>query len=481
MLCNNLFSTLIETFTAVREYFLGFPLNYLRNAGAVPSLLLLTSETTPVTCVIDVPNLGQTYNVSIVAGNETFVELPDDLQTFGSSTIDNKGIHVQVDSNRVVVIGQNFRPERGGDPAGTYLALPTLDLNITEYTYFELDMVLGAVRWPSQILVVGTQSNTTMNITVTQPVRTIIDGVTEDLVAGMEYSYNINRLQTFYITHPEDLTGSKIVTDKPISLFSGHVCAILPSTRGDCDHMIEQSPPTAMWGMTFYVAPIPRIGDIYYIRVLAANDATEVNVYCNNTEESFTIHEGEFIHKELPLSDHCAIHSNKKVLVAQYASSPGYPSDPAMVLVPATIQYSNRILSSTASYQTDLRYIHSLIVIVLAEHFNPNLIYMNSGGNSESLDTYQWVPIQANNVVEAYYTHITNISTGSFEVFHVNQTALLNTVLFGFSRSVHGGYGHAGRLEIRTGKHLRTYVCVMHAHCMYIIRTRRKYFVRQHA
>ena len=122
--------------------------------------------------------------------------------------------------------------------------------------------------------------------------------------------------------------------------------------------------------------------------MLAANDETQVNIYCNNTEESFTIDEGAFIHRELVASYHCAIHSNKEVLVAQYASSPGYPSDPAMALVPATIHYSNRILSSTASYQaTYLRYIHSLIVIVLADYFNHSLIYMNTGGNSESLDT----------------------------------------------------------------------------------------------
>ena len=65
-----------------------------------------------------------------------------------------------------------------------FLALPTEDLNVIQYKYFELNIVLGAVRWPSQILVVDTQLNTTMNITVTQPVKTIIDGITVILVIG---------------------------------------------------------------------------------------------------------------------------------------------------------------------------------------------------------------------------------------------------------------------------------------------------------
>ena len=445
-----------DSFTAVREYHLGFPLNYQRGAGPIPSLLLLTSEITPVTFVIDVPSLGLTYHRTVVAGEETFVELPHDVQTVGSITLEDKGIHVQTDSNNVVVIGQNFRLPRA-DPAGTYLALPTLDLNITQYKYFELNMVLGAARWPSQSLVVGTQPNTTMNITVTQPVRTIIDGTTVDLVAGTEYSYQLDQLQTFFIQHSLDLTGTKITTDKPISLFSGHACAVIPISGGDCDHMVEQSPPTALWGTIFYVAPVPRIVRTYYIRVLAANDATDVDIYCNNVKESHTINEGEYVHKELDRLDHCAIHSNKEVLVAEYANSrhQGYPSDPAMVIIPATIHYSNQVLSSTSYYSDheDLGYIHSLIVLVLAEYFDPAMVYFNSGDSSQSLENNQWVAIQANNnVTEAYYTHINNISTGVFEVFHTNQNGLLNTVLFGLSRPVHGGYGHAGRLELRSGK-----------------------------
>ena len=432
---------------------MGFPLNYQRNAGPIPSLLLLTSDTTPVTFIIDLPSMEMTYHHTVIAGNEVYVEFPHELQTFGDATIQDKGVHVQVDSNNVVIIGQNLRVHRA-DTDGTYLALPTVDLNITQYKYFELNMVLGAGRWPSQSLVVATQPNTTVNITVTQPVRTIIDGVTRDLIAGSEYSYKLDRLQTFFIQHSEDLTGTKILTDKPVSLFSGHACAELPLGGGDCDYMVEQSLPTTLWGTTYYIAPIPRIGSVYYIRVLAANDDTVVEMYCNNIRETHNISEGQYIHKELGKLEHCAIHSNKEVLVAEYAKSPrdgAFPSDPAMVLVPATIYYTNYVLSSTAYHATDLGFIHSLIVIVLAEYFNPTMIHFNSGGNTTALETQRWVPIQVNNVTEAYYTNITNISMGIFEVFHIDQMALLNTMLFGLSRPLHGGYGHAGRLEVRSG------------------------------
>ena len=122
----------------------------------------------------------------------------------------------------MAVIGKNFRIHRA-DTDGTFLALPTEDLNVIQYKYIELNIVLGAVRWPSQVLVVGTQPNTTMNITLTQAVRTIIDGITVNLVIGTIISAKPTRTLTSY-TAFTGFIGTKITTDKPTLLFSGHAC-----------------------------------------------------------------------------------------------------------------------------------------------------------------------------------------------------------------------------------------------------------------
>ena len=96
--------------------------------------------------------------------------------------------------------------------------------------------------------------------------------------------------------------------------------------------------------------------------------------------------------------------------------------------------------------------------MVVKEYFNATMIYLSSGGNNQSLDTNQWVAIQANGVTEAYYTIIPNILPGSFVVFHTDQNALLNTMSFGFSSRYPGFYGHAGKLEASSGEHL----CIIH-------------------
>jgi len=77
----------------------------------------------------------------------------------------------------------------------------------------------------SALFVVGTENNTMMNLTVTQPVTINIQNSTHDLLTGIQYSFVINWLQTVLIESLGHLTGTKIVTNKPVSVFSDHECA----------------------------------------------------------------------------------------------------------------------------------------------------------------------------------------------------------------------------------------------------------------
>jgi len=258
----------------------------------------------------------------------------------------------------------------------------------------------------------------------------------------------INRLHTVYVRSLDDLTGTKIVTDKQVSVLSGHQCGNVPRNIAFCNHLIEQIPPTALWGTLYYTAPLASRS--YVIKILAAYNSTIVTINCNNTMELHTINDGESRNKTLWLQEYCAIYSNKEVLVVQFGvggNSYSY-GDSMMTLVPSTNQYFNKFDISTTRDLLQSHYSHYVNIIVIRQYYQPNMIFFTAGGFNRSLDRQQWVPIQVNHTIEAYVTKV-RISEGMTEIFHSNTAAQMMVIVYGFAYA--DGYGHVGGFHLSTG------------------------------
>ena len=280
-------------------------------------------------------------------------------------------------------------------------------------------------------------------LTITQSVSIGVNNAIKNLIPGIQYSFMINRLQTIYIASREDLSGTKIVTDKPVSVFSGHKCGNVPRNVTFCSHIIEQIPPTALWGKTYYTAPFQNKTS-YSVKVLAANNFTTVSMYCNDSIETYVLNEGEFIDKILQMNEHCAIYSSSELLVVQVShggsEDNGY-GDPMMTLVPAANQFLNEFVFSTIRNPLLSGYDHYVNIIVKEQYYQPNMMYLIAGGVNRSLVTQQWVPIQVNNTTEAYATQV-SIPEGVAQIFHTNPSAEMMTMVYGFA--TYDGYGHIG-------------------------------------
>ena len=107
------------------------------------------------------------------------------------------------------------------------------------------------------------------------------------------------------------------------------------------------------------------------------------------------MHAGKFI--AVRKQGYCAVHSNKEVLVAQishgysttyssrWSSYTSYSSnDPILTLVPATVHCSNKINLSTIQSSSYTNYIN---IVVLAEYYQPDMIYLMANGVSKSLQS----------------------------------------------------------------------------------------------
>ena len=399
----------------------------------------MTSDSQPVSYFIEAPGIDVYSSGTITANDEVKIYFPSIVEV-ASHVEQNKGIYLKTNSSDVIVIGHNKYPT--GYSADTFLALPTNKLSIKMYVYFGISAPRSTYL-PNVILIVGTEDSTTMNLIVTQSVTVSVGSTTTDISPGKQYSFVINRLQTIYIESVEDLSGTKVVTDKPISMYSGHICGNIPSDVGACDYLVEQMPPTALWGKVYYAVPLATRRS-FTIKILAAYDSTNINVYCNNSlKSSYTINEGKYINIVLELQEYCSLRSNKEVLVVQFGH--GYVDDnigdPMMTLLPATTQYGYHSKFSTLIDPININYQHFVNIIVIAPYYQPHMIYLTTGGVQRSLDTQQWVPIKVNNITEAYATKV-NLIEGITEIVHSDKAALMMTTVYGFATAE--GYGHPG-------------------------------------
>ena len=271
---------------------MGYFANYERQVIAIT---ITVSEVHPVFYSIEIPGLGYSNNGVIAANeNEVVIDLPSSA-VVSSINDQNKGVYIMTNSSTTTVFGQTV----WYGTSDTFLALPRSNLDCSEEcVYYGISLARSITeqqsdRHQSSILVVGIDNSTLMKLTVVQPVKIRVGNTTYGLISGIQYTFTINRLQTVLIRSPEDLTGTKIVTDKPVSVFSGHQCAQMAQNDGPCDYIIEQIPPTIVWGEVFYIATLTN-KRTFTIKVLSANNYTNVEINCNK-RFSYTLNAGDFI------------------------------------------------------------------------------------------------------------------------------------------------------------------------------------------
>ena len=94
-------------------------------------------------------------------------------------------------------------------------------------------------------MAVVSQYNNTL-LLITPRVDTIIGSAFT--LNGTTASIMLHEAETLLVANTSDLTGTVVLSTKPIALFSGHGCANVPALVTACDHLVEQIPPVSTWG-----------------------------------------------------------------------------------------------------------------------------------------------------------------------------------------------------------------------------------------
>ena len=326
--------------------------NYVREQFRnIPSLILNKSyitimTTEPSGAVVMIESEQRTSTMRAAPGQPVTVTMSGFKVLSGTDI--NKGVKIKAEEMKKISVFALNEELYSADAAAV---LPCTHFpSVSSYEYYAVSVPRSSYSHStadSAFLIVACSDNTRVSIT---PTQTISHPYTQQhtVRAGTTFSVQLRERQTLYIQNREDLTGSRIVSNVPISFFTGHECGNVTADVSECDHLVEQIPPTITWGNQFVVAPTATRTASDIIKIVSSEETTLVKMSCvdsNSRVEKSTITittAGSFHEMSLASGTHCFIETNKSVLVVQLTpgrSADDRRGDPFMVIVPAMNQY----------------------------------------------------------------------------------------------------------------------------------------------
>lgn len=318
-------------------------------------------------------------------------------------------------------------------------------------SYDPRERTISEQSTPSQFAIIATEDNTNVAIEPSVPTR---------VNKSQIQNFTLNQGDVYLVQadialnqYRNDLTGTKVTSDKPIAVIAGHQRATLPvnGVGGSRDMLMEQLPPLNAWGRNSIVVPFAQSSTITntidndIFRILAYSDNTQV--FIDNALIT-TLNQGETF--ESYLDEPHFIEASAPILVAQYKKTSqagtggnAAKSDPLMLIMPPIDQYGNFYrFANIQSYEYDFVFSHKNDK-VYSEHYI-NIISKNNSLNNINLDGN---PVQASMFIPIPNSNYSFASLPVSEGTHeVNCPGGCGLIVYGYG--VANSYGYYGGMNL---------------------------------
>lgn len=396
-------------------------------------------------------NNGVIFEGTVFSGMPVTIQLDREFQVTSSDFVERqKGIRIySTGSESITVLAKNSVTFIN---FGAYLAYPcrTFETNSAyEYVVISVNSAVALSRF----LLVGCESDTVITVIPTQMVS-----IPQDLQDSLSASTNIetgatshqlvlNKMQTLQISSISDLTGTKIISNKPLTVISGHECANVPSTSSGCEPLAVQIPPTFTWGEEFLLSPFAGRRGVQTFKAVTSQNNTFFTWVCGT--ESREAREDTVL--QIDTDEHCYLKTSKPVLVIQlsFGGSIDRLGDPAVAMISPIDQYIHETeFFSLPTRDFSTNYIS---ITVTAEHYNPNSILLDG-----TAVNCKWQVIYNNTVSFDIAGYSCNVRiTSAFgsdtqhEIAHLNSDGLISVLAYGFSTFPAQGYAYLTGQELK--------------------------------
>ena len=294
------------------------------------------------TGVIEMPLLGWKQSFSVAPNQVTLITLPKTAETVGSEYISSNGILITSEKNVSVYIHQYYN-----NRSEASVVLPDDALGSDYYAIAYKAFQQGNIVYPSELLIVAVKDDTEIEIILS-------DQTKGGRKKGETIKVTLSPGQTYQIQTSiggSDITGTRVLGNKPFALFSGN--SWTPMVCDAKDNLLEQMYPISTWGKEFIsVLSAQVILDVF--RIIASENNTTVLVQGAKTD-TLKLNQGQFV--EYQKGESTYISSNKPIAVAQYnvggtcGGNPSRLGDPSMVLLNSIEQIRDTVTLYNSSFQ----------------------------------------------------------------------------------------------------------------------------------
>lgn len=348
-------------------------------------IFVSTTSSLNVTYCINIDSLNYTYNETITKGRPNYYHYVSYNAITSSSSFEYRfnGIHVTSSHPVTLTFVSNY------PHFSEYLVLPCHNYpGVSQYEYYAVSTDTPYNTTLSQALIIGCHNDTTITIipsvSLFLPLDAQVNGSIDILVTnGTRHTITLHEGQTLLVSKEGiDISGTHFISNKPLTVISGHECGNVSDTGGRCNYLQLQIPPTITWGRKYLLSGFTdsytygrntTVGRSTTLKVLTAHDNTTVTLYCNGTT-NINIYASSgtvgIYQLNMSLSQFCYMEANRPIFVVLFLERMFFTN---MILVPSTEQYVKEIEFD----QFIWRDIMELFIMTTPELFNPSSILYN--------------------------------------------------------------------------------------------------------
>ena len=336
------------------EFYLILPHDLVDWSPTAPPILMVTTDDSgPVSFTVFYTTLGRTLqfrtsvNNTARKGELTKIVLPHVLHL----TTISRGVQLKAEEGKNIIV---YTLNEGHHSTGAYLGLPYFETATKTYEYYGVSIPSSNLKFginKGYMAVVILKNNTVLSITPTVMLEGDVPGTSlRKFPRKSHKSLLCDKGQTYIVRSTEDLTGSKISSNNPITFITGVQCGSNPFEAITCDHLTEQLPPADTFGFVFFLVP-PHLHQQNGYKLVASMPCTGVTLHCVNKQgqtvqwDAFKLNDGQFRQLIIDSNHYCSIEANLPLLVVQIALGHSVEatiiSDSFMTMVPPLGQYRN--------------------------------------------------------------------------------------------------------------------------------------------